>query len=218
MRVRPIIALTFAVANCTAVTIHAANPTATAQVHYKWTDEQGAVHFSDTVPPDSVKFGYDVLNSEGIAIRHVDRARTPEEIKAMQAEARQREEAKRRAADLIKADQQLLAAYPTEGELIRAQKAQIEVIDQNIRGADINIKSQERSLADLLSRAGELERANKPLPAKLAQQIGDMRNDIEKQRAIIQQSQQEKTDSAHKFELELDHYRELVAKAKAQQR
>ncbi len=197
--------------------VHAATATSTAgHVHYKWIDEQGGVHFSDSVPADAVKFGYDVLNNEGLTIRHVERAKTPEEIKAAKAEARQKEDVLRRAEEQVRADQQMLAAYPTENDLIRAQKAQLEIVAQNLRGAEINIHSLERNLTDLLSHAAELERSAKPLPPKLTQQISDLRNDIDAQKAFITQKQQEKIDSASKFEAELVHYRELVEKTKDQ--
>ena len=194
--------------------VHAATPS--KHVQYKWIDEQGGVHFSDSVPADAVKLGYDVLNSEGLTIRHVERAKTQEELKAAKAEARQKEELRRRADELVRADQQMLAAYPTESDLIHAQKAQIEIIEQNLHGAEINIHSLERSLTDLLSHAAELERNAKPLPPRLAQQISDLRNDIAAQKAFIEEKEKEKVDAAGKFEIELTHYRELLEKVKEQ--
>src|SRR3954471_20667477 len=110
---------------------------------YKLRDAQGNLHFDDALPVEALQFGYDVMNASGIVVKHVERARTPEELKA-DDEAAARKAAEKHAADeLAKADQQTIAAYPTENELISSQQAQISMLDQNIHATEVSLQSQE---------------------------------------------------------------------------
>src|SRR5579864_2730217 len=84
---------------------------------YKWKDAQGSMHFSDTLPPEALQMGYDVVNAQGVVVRHVDRPRTAEERKADALAAAAQAETKQRAVAAAAADHQLLATYPTENDL-----------------------------------------------------------------------------------------------------
>lgn len=180
---------------------------------YKWKDAQGNVHFDDVLPTEAMQVGYDVVNSNGLVIKHVERLRTPEEIKADEEAAARKATEKRIADEQAKADQQTLAAYPTENELIDAEKAQVSMLDQNIHATEISLQSQEKSLTEMLSHAAELDRTGKPVPATLQSQIDSLRRNIEQQKGYIAGKQQEKLDLGKKFEVELERYRRLRANA-----
>jgi hypothetical protein len=176
---------------------------------YKWKDAQGNLHFDDALPPEAARLGYEVVNAQGIVVKHVERAKTDEEDKADTAAAASKAEHDRTAADQARSDQQILAAYPNEGEFVSAQQQQLDMIDQNIHATEISLQSQEKSLTEMLSHAADLDRNGKPVPAPLQQQIDTLRRNIEKQKTYIASKQQEKTDSTTKFDSELAHYRTL---------
>lgn len=183
--------------------------------HYRWKDAQGNLHFDDALPNEALQFGYDVISASGIVVRHVAPPRTAEQIKADEKAEMQKKAEARAATQQAQEDAQILAAYPNEGELASAQKAQLDMIDQYIESTQISLQSQEKSLTDMLSHAADLERTGKPVPAALSAQIESLRANIEKQKAYIASKQQEKIDSAKKFDTELAHYRELRAKSQS---
>ena len=74
------------------------------------------------LPAEAAKYGYDIVNSQGIVIKHVDRAKTAEEKAAAKAEIAKAQAAKDAADRRVHTDQQLLAAYPTEDDLKRAKE------------------------------------------------------------------------------------------------
>jgi hypothetical protein len=193
------------------------NATAQGGVHnrYKWKDAQGNLHFDDVLPPEAMQVGYDIVNSQGLIIKHIERAKTAAEQKADEEEATKMALERRVAEDQAKEDQQTLAAYPTEFEFVDAQKAQIAMLDQNIHATEISLQSQEKSLTEMLSHAADLDRTGKPVPATLQSQIDVLRKNIEKQKAYIASRQQEKVDTAKKFETELKRYRELHDRAQS---
>src|ERR1700754_3407747 len=51
-------------------------------VTYRWTDEQGVVHYGDRIPPQYATKERAVLNSQGVEVRHLEAQRTPEQAAA----------------------------------------------------------------------------------------------------------------------------------------
>ena len=207
----------FAVVALMISTSVAAQGTGAAHQHYKWRDAQGNPHYDDVLPEEAYKFGYDVVNGSGIVVKHVDRARTPEELAADKAAADKAAAAKRLQDDQLRKDQQMLAAYPHEQDLQVAQREQLAVIDQTVQATEASLQNQEKSLSEMLAHAADLDRTGKPVPTTLQQQIDTLRISIEKQKAYIAGKKAEKDSSAQRFESEIAHYREVQARLGSQQ-
>ena len=190
----------------------AATPTNEKRNRYKWTDGQGHLHYDDALPIEALQFGYDIVNSQGLTIKHVDRARTTEEMKTDKDAAEKNAAAKRVADAQSKTDQQMLAAYPSEHDLAVAQQSQIDMIDQSVHATEVSLQNQEKSLSEMLAHAADLDRTGKPVPASLQQQIDTLRLTVEKQKTYINNKSAEKAADAQRFETEIAHYREVQAK------
>lgn len=182
---------------------------------YKWKDAQGNLHFDDALPTEALLLGYDIVNAQGIVIKHVNRAKTAEEAKAAEAAAAEMAAQKRADDEKAKSDQQILAAYPNEQELVSSQQAQLDMMDQNIHSTEVSLQSQEKSLTEMLSHAADLDRNGKPVPATLQSQIESLRRNVEKQKNYITTKQQEKVDASKRFVDDLARYRQLQERAQA---
>jgi hypothetical protein len=182
---------------------------ASTHLQYRWMDASGVPHYSDVLTAEALQYGYDIINPKGAVIKHVDRQRTYEELLAEEAEM-----ATKRQAELKEqSDKRMLAAYPTEKDLVAARQAQLDSIDQNIRAASNSLGVQERSLSDALARAASFEHEGKPVPDEVKKQIESLRKSEETLRAYIVRRQQEKVDATKKFEVDLAHYREAKDKS-----
>ena len=181
------------------------------RTQYKWKDAQNNVHYDDTLPDAALQFGYDLVNKNGMVIKHVDRARTPEEIVADKAAAAKLAADKHVAEEKAQHDQQILAAYPNEQDLTRNQQAQLDSLDQEVHATQLSLDSQEKSLASMLGRAAELERTGKPVPPALQKQIETQRTVVAKQKDFIISRQKERAETVQRFTDELAHYRDLRA-------
>ena len=184
--------------------VHAAE---SGHTQFRWKDAAGIPHYSDTLTPDALQFGYDVLNVNGAVVKHVERQRTPEELFAEESAAAAEATAKREAERQAQTDQRMLAAYPTEREFIAARQAQLDSIDQNMRAASNSLGVQERSLSDVLARAASFEHDGKAVPDDIKKQIESLRKSAEALRAYIARRQQEKIDATKRYEVDLAHYR-----------
>jgi hypothetical protein len=203
-------ALALVLALATAGLAAAAGPSG---VHnrYKWTDGEGNLHYSDALPPEAVKYGYEIVSPQGVVIKHVDRPKTAEERAAAKADIAKAQAAKDAAETRARSDQQLLAAYPTEDDLKRAQRQQQDMLEQNLNSARVSLQSQEKSLAELLGHAAELDSSGKTVPPALAKRIADSRKQVEDQRAYIARKEGERDQAIAKFGDDLAHYRALKA-------
>lgn len=192
-----------------------ARQTSTASsVQYRWRDAQGLAHYSDSLSADAIANGYDVVNSQGLVMRHVDRPLTPAERVAAKKQADEAAARKREEEQHQRDDQQMLAAYPDEAGLVAAQTDELGSIDQQISTTRISLGTQEKALADLLDRAGELERAKQPVPKFLSDKIAAQRNVVGSQRALLERLQASYVNTQLKQEAQLQRYRQLKAQLK----
>jgi uncharacterized protein (DUF488 family) len=182
---------------------------------YRWYDNHGQMHFSDSLTSNAIKNGYDVLNSSGLVVQHVQRQLTPEERKA--ADARQAKLAAQKAAAERQhsQDMQMLNAYPNERVFRDAQQAEVDQLTQSLSTTKINLHAQEQNLAELLAHVSELKHAGKPVPDYLEKRIDTQRAAVNQQRATLVKQQQAK-DAAEKTMAErLARYRKIKAEEDA---
>jgi hypothetical protein len=178
---------------------------------YKWKDASGHSYFSDSLTSDAMMAGYDIVNSQGTTVQHVDRQMTSDERAAAKKVADQQAAALQAEQQRQREDNQMLNAYPTEASFMSAKNAELENFEQAVRTTRLNLQGQEKALADLLTRAGDLERAKQPVPAYLTQRISEQRNTVASLRATLQRQQASKDATKVKIDAQLQHYRQLRA-------
>ncbi|MCI3943043.1 hypothetical protein K0038_00031 [Pseudomonas syringae] len=142
---------------------------------YRYVDSRG-VTVIDTqgVPPDYVAKGYEVLNGRGRVIQAVPPAPTAEQIR--QTEAAQRQSA---------ADAQLLSVYNSVEEVDRVKARRLAELDALVGVAQGNIQGLAAQQRNLQGQAAELERAGRPVPQTLVDQLNDLRDQQQKLQADI---------------------------------
>lgn len=180
---------------------------------YRWTDAEGKVHYTDALPPEASRNARDTLNDAGRAVEHTERALTEEERAARDAEAARLAEEQRLAQEQAKMDAVLVSSYPSEADLTRAYKERFDLIEQSVESARVGIRSQEKSLTDLLAHAGDLERNGRPVPAAVIESIGKTRAQVADQRGYLTKREAERTALQQEYDDVLARYRKLVGAA-----
>jgi small-conductance mechanosensitive channel len=185
---------------------------------YRWKDATGLPHYSDSLTSDALKYGYELVNDRGIVVQHVDRQLNPEERAAAQKAAEQQAVLDRAAEQRKRNDAQMLAAYPTEASFKTSQQENLDSLDQQIGTTRSNLRSQEKALTDLLTRAGDIERAKQPVPPVLTEGIAKQRDVVARQRDALEREQNGRDAQVQKNTQDLMHYRDLkAAQAKEQE-
>ncbi|NCT68739.1 MAG: DUF4124 domain-containing protein [Rhodanobacteraceae bacterium] len=196
----------------------AAAPGAADHNRYKWRDADGNLHYGDSLPPEAARLGYEIIGPTGLIVRRVERARTSDELAAAKAAAAKAQAERSEADSRARIDTQLLAGYPEEADLQRAQQQQLELLEQKVTAAQISLRSQEQNLADLLGRAADVERGGKELPPALAKELKMLRKQVDDQRLVVARRQDERAQALERFAGETARYRELKAQRGAPSR
>jgi hypothetical protein len=179
---------------------------------YKWHDAAGNLQYTDALPPEAAKLGYEIVSPQGIVIKRVDRAKTAAEMKEAKAAAQVAEGEKNETDAHARADSLLISGYPEESDLERTQHQKLDVLDQQIVAAQISLRSQEQILADMLGRAAEEERAKRDVPEAQLKQVAKMRKQVDDQRLAVARRQVDRETALAGFRDETARYRELKAK------
>ena len=185
---------------------------AAAQKIYKCKNEKGELYYSHAFDPKRCAGGGAQLNDQGMAVKEIERRKSPEELAAEKAEAERKAEAQREIDAAKQADQVLMLSYATEEDLMRAHHQETEVFDNAIATTRLQVQSQEKSLAELLGSAAESERGGRPVPDEVAKGIATVRQQIEEQNQFIERQEIEKEKGNAEFAVKLKRYRELKAK------
>jgi hypothetical protein len=193
---------------CAAFAVQAQSDKASA-LRYKWRDGQGLPHYSDSLSTEALKYGYDVVDARGITVGHVERQLTPEERVAARKVAEQHAAADAMVQEQHRADMQMLNAYPDEASFASAKQAELDNLDGAAKTIRISLQTQEKALSDLLTRAGDLERAKQPVPPYITERINEQRNIVASLHARLDRLQVTRADAQKKADADLKHYREL---------
>lgn len=179
---------------------------------YKCRNEKGEIYYANSFDRAKCGGGGAQLNEQGLAVRQIERQKTPEEIAAEKLAAEKAEEEKRRLEAEQHAEQVLMLSYASEDDLERAHDKSVEAIDTAIATTQMQLANQQKSLAELLASAAESERAGLEVSADVAKNIKLVRTQIESQNQFIARKEQEKIAEQAEYEARLKRYREVRAK------
>lgn len=177
---------------------------------YKWTDAQGNVHYGDRIPPEYAEQEQRRLNEQGVTVEVRERAKTPEELAEERrlAEIKAEEEERRRRQQIQ--DRILLDTFSNEDEIILTRDGKLNAIDAIVRVTEGRIESLRSRLAELTTRAANLERGGKVVPDNLHQDIHSARQQIENNQAYIAQKEREQQDIREQYEADIQRFRGLM--------
>ena len=183
---------------------------------YKWVDESGQVRYGDRVPPEYAKKRNQTLNSQGIVVQTKAAQKTKEQLAEEQRLATLKAAEERRQREQAHKDRILLDTFTNEDEMILTRDGKLEAIEAVIRVTTGRIEKIRQKLSNLTRRAANLERAGRPVPVELSQQIAESHSQIRQNLEYIENRKQEQRAIHEKFELDIKRFRDLkVAEAEA---
>ncbi len=144
--------------------------TALAQTKlYKWTDENGKVHYTDKLPTESAGRANQELNKHGTVMRKTEAPLSAEQ----RAEAEQERKRKREEAEVAKEqrrkDLALLNTYSSDRDIEEARARALKANEDAIKDAERKL-TEARKRGDKLRGEAEFY-AKKPMPKQLQQDI-----------------------------------------------
>ena len=120
---------------------------------YKWTDKDGNVHYSDSVPPEYAEQRKEVLNDQGVAVEELAGKKTAEQL-----EEERLENERRVAQELqLRADRALLATYLSVDEIEMHRDRRVELFQAQSRVTELYLRNLERRLEALRNEASRFQ-------------------------------------------------------------
>lgn len=112
---------------------------------FRWVDENGVIHYGDSIPAKYAELPKQVLNEHGVAVQELEGKKTPEQIEAERIETE-----KRVALELRKrADQALLATYLSVDEILMHRDRRVELFQAQSRVTELYLSNLSRRMENL---------------------------------------------------------------------
>lgn len=151
---------------------------------YRYLDENGVTVLDSRVPAEYVKHGYEVLDQQGRVKQTVPAAPSPEELQATRA-ARAEQERQ------LQEDTTLLRLYSSVPDLERAEKRQLNQIENLIATTRTNIDVLRIQREDLQGRAAAQQRAGREVDEAIIREIAEVDAEVERLQRVIAEKQEE---------------------------
>jgi len=180
---------------------------------YRWKDKDGKVHYGATVPAEYADQPYDILNSAGIVIEHIEDTSIPiDVIEAKKELGRQPlisiEERR------IQSDKLLVIQYESEDDIASALELEVAQLGYDSRLIDQSFESTSISIRNQIKQAANQQRAGREISADQQKEIARLyalhARDEQKRLAM---KEREKRIRA-RFQEHLERYRFLTSENK----
>jgi hypothetical protein len=184
---------------------------ANAQNVYRWTDENGDVHYGPTLPPEFANKPYEILNRNGVLLQRVDDPSAllekPEEVKE---ESQELEPLFTEQEVRTRSDSLLLLRYPEEADLTAAMENEVAQLGYDIRLINQSRASALTTLATQVGNAADRQRAGMPEDPDLRKEIGSLRNRLGSSEGRLMDLRERELAIRAEFESDLKRYRYLT--------
>jgi len=202
----------------------AASPLAAAEV-YRWVDENGEVHYSESLPPDykDKEKGYDVLNREGIVVDEnqtlTPQAPPPPKEDEAQELPRDSSGMPRPKALYSESEMQqrmdnfLMLRYESEQEILDAMNVEIKQLEYDRRLLEGSRSSMNSAYRGHVRVAAEQQRAGVPIDAETVREIENLRAALARNGKSLDGLQQREDSIRSDFDKQLQRYRYLIENA-----
>jgi hypothetical protein len=176
---------------------------------YRWVDEAGSVHYTDTLPPAQAERGHAEMSDKGVVVDTKEPAKAAEEVQKEQEFQRLRAAAQRAKEQQEAADQFLLRTFGSVDDIVMARDGKLASIDAMVHLTRANIRRQQDVLRALRGNAADLERAGKPTPRPLSDNIDNAEKSIRQAYTTIIEREQQKQDIVASSARDAQRYRQL---------
>ncbi len=153
-----------------------------------WKDKAGkTVGCGDKIPPEYQDNASNQLNQRGVTIKQNEAALTPEQKRALQAEAERKKVEDARKEELRRSDKALLDTFTTVQEIDLKLAREVQLIGASIETLRSNLQNNSERMADVNARAAQYTKSNRPVPVPLEDEIKRTANDRAKTEGQIAQ-------------------------------
>lgn len=177
---------------------------------YRWVDNDGVVHYGDSIPAEYAELERQVVNDHGITVDVMEAKKTEEEL----AEERRQEELREAREMQRRADQALLATYLTVDEIELHRDRRVELFQAQARVTELYLSNLKRRLQKLQTEATKFrpysQNPDAPMiDPDLTADIQSTKETIERHEANLQKFQEDEQNIVARFDGDIDRFKKL---------
>jgi len=181
----------------------------------KCQDAQGRWHYGDEAADACAQSKVIELDTRGIKRNVIDAPLTEAELKARAAGLEEAEKAKKLAEQQKRRDDQLLATYAVEDDLILSRDRKLADIDTQIKSSESTLASLQKSLDRIRAQAADEQRGGKPVSEQTAKTIAANEAQVAKHRTHIDELKKEQEQTRAQFQTDIERFRQLKGQSVA---
>ena len=177
---------------------------------YKWEDEEGVIHYGDSIPPEYADKPKQRLNDQGVAVEHLEGKKTAEQLAAEKkaAELEVQRELQRRA------DKALLNTYISVAEIEMHRDRRVELFRAQARVTELYLRNLARRLDQLKREAGRYKPYSadpnaQSIDPSLVAEIKETEGAIERHESNLSQFRNEEKQIRERFEGDIERFKRL---------
>ncbi len=181
---------------------------------YRWVDEKGEVHFSDSIPPHQVDRDRTILNTQGVIVGFEEGEITPAERAEKERLAAQ--EAARQSArlEVARRDRMLLETYQTVADIADLRDRRLELLESQIKVTELYLANLRKRLTTLQGEASKYKpyatREDAPqVPEYLARDISRTTASIGIYEQTLTRTRNDQEKLRHSFDGDIERFKEL---------
>ena len=181
---------------------------------YKWVDEHGVVHYTDTMPPDAVNKGNVELSKQGVEIKKTDPAGGPEARRAREAEEERRQQATKDQQETLRRDRAVLDSYTSEQDIDLAKTRSLKTVEQAVQSAQGYIDQLNKRREALVAKKADVK--DKAASAANDRDLARIDDDIARQTELVARKRAEMTALIVKYDSDKERWRAAKVRADSQ--
>ncbi|MEO8566155.1 MAG: DUF4124 domain-containing protein, partial [Betaproteobacteria bacterium] len=155
---------------------------------YKWVDDQGVVHYTDRIPPESVSKGATVLDKQGRSVKTIEPAPTAEQRKAIEVEVERQRDVAKANAEQARRDRALTQSFSSEAEIDVARARAVSTMEAQLATIGAYIADMTRRKQDLEKRKAGY--GGKAVPVAVENELTSVTDELARQTALLAQKKE----------------------------
>jgi hypothetical protein len=158
---------------------------------YRYRNAEGNVVVGYQVPVESIGGGYEVLNNEGMVIKVVPRALTPQEREIEDAENKREQEARAEQERLRQWDESLMLRYSTVDDIEDARRRALGDLQIRMSILKGNRRALKQKVENYQTQAANMERSGMAVDVERLRAIETLQSEIASTERDIKDRQRE---------------------------
>jgi len=182
---------------------------------YRWIDEDGQMHFGDKIPPKYLVKEHDVLNEQGVRVKHREAAKTAAEKAEEKRLKKEKDKAALIARKKKQRDRVLLDTYTTERDLIVARDSRLDAVGSQIKLAETIIRDSNKKIESMENQISQIIASNRDVPMDLYDLVDTEKQQVAVQTRVMENHIKRREEISAQFNDYIERFNALKAEEKA---